>query len=128
MSPEGYPALWVGKIAIVSLPAEVDTTNATQVRRDLAAVLARGATLLVVDMTATTFCDSAGVTALVHAYKQASARGAGIRLAVCTPAVQRVLNLTGVGELITMHANVSACLADQQANPQEPPVPSTPDG
>src|SRR5216683_6975022 len=96
VSGEHYAVLWVGLVAVVSLPAEIDISNADQVRDDLLSILNRDAALLVVDMSATTFCDSAGLNALVRAFKRATASGAGMRLAVSEAAVRRILAITGV--------------------------------
>ena len=94
------------------LPAEVDISNADRIRQDLAAVLAQGASLVIVDMSTTTFCDSAGVTALVRAVRQANASGAGLRVATSAPAVTRVLAITGVDRLIEVYPSVAAAMAD----------------
>jgi anti-sigma B factor antagonist len=96
----------------MTLPAEVDISNAGQVREDLAAVVAQDASLVIVDMSATTFCDSAGVTALVRAARKASASGAGLRVATSAPAVVRVLAITGVDRLIEIYPSVAAAMAD----------------
>jgi anti-anti-sigma factor len=103
--------VWVGRIAVVALPAEVDISNAGEVSRDLDAVVAQHAALVIADMTATTFCDSAGVTALVRAVRQANASGTGLRVAAAAPAVTRVLAITGVDRLIEIHPSVAAALA-----------------
>jgi hypothetical protein len=55
MSGEHYPVLWIGRTAVVSLPAEIDITNADQVREDLLSVLNQGAILLIADLSRTTF-------------------------------------------------------------------------
>src|SRR5437870_139998 len=93
------------------LPAEVDVSNADQIRQDLAAVVTQDASLVIVDMSTTTFCDSAGVTALVRAVRQANASGAGLRLATSAPAVTRVLAVTGVDRLIEIFPSVAAAMA-----------------
>ena len=72
MSQERYPVLWIGQVAVVTLPAEIDVTNADMVREELLAVLNQGATLLIADLSKTSFCDSAGVSALVRAFRRAS--------------------------------------------------------
>ncbi len=110
MSGDGR-VVWVGRIAVVPLPAEVDASNAEQVRLDLAAVLAQDASLVIADMTETTFCDSAGVTALVLTMRQATAAGAGLRVATAAQAVTRLLTITGVDRLIEIYPSVAAALA-----------------
>jgi anti-sigma B factor antagonist len=104
--------VWVGRVAIMTLPAEVDISNAELVRQDLLSVVAQGAAQVIADMTATTFCDSAGVMVLVRVVRQATARGSRLRLAASAPAVTRVLALTGVDKLIEVYPSVAAALAD----------------
>jgi anti-sigma B factor antagonist len=111
VSGEYSPVLWVGRVAVVSLPAEIDLVNADQVREDLLSLLNRSPATLIVDMGSTTFCDSAGVNALVRAYKRARASGAGMRLVVTAPNVQRVLAITGMDSLVDIYLSVAAALA-----------------
>jgi anti-sigma B factor antagonist len=104
--------VWVGRVAVLTLPTEVDISNAGQAGEDLAAVVAQHASLVIVDMSATTFCDSAGVTTLVKAARNANASGAGLRVAASAPAVTRVLAITGVDRLIGIYPSVAAAMAD----------------
>jgi len=109
---------------VVTLPAEIDVVNGDEVREDLLTVLNRGPAALIVDMTGTTFCDSAGVNTLVRAYKRAEACGARMRLVVSAPTVRRVLAITGVDRLIGTCPSVAAALAaGNQPAPGEPSLP-----
>jgi anti-sigma B factor antagonist len=108
---EELPMRWHGRIAVVRLPAEIDLTVADDVREGLLSVLNQGAAALVADMTATTFCDSAGVAALTRAARRAAGSGAILRLAIVAPPVLRVLSLLGVDRLIDIYPNVDAALA-----------------
>jgi len=74
-------------------------------------VLNAGALGLVVDMTLTTFCDSAGISAITRAVRRATANEATVRLAVTSPAVLRVLDLVGIDRLIDIYPDASAALA-----------------
>ena len=74
--------------------------------------VAQGAWMVIADMTATTFCDSAGVTALVGAVRKANSSGAGLRVAASAPTVIRVLGITGVDQLIEIYPSVAAAMAD----------------
>ena len=107
--------IWVGRVAVVTLPAEIDVSSADQVRADLFAVVAQDASLVIADMSATTFCDSAGVTALVRAARKANASCTGLRLATSAAAVTRVLAITGVDRLIEIYPSVAAAMADPGA-------------
>jgi anti-sigma B factor antagonist len=113
MSREHYPVLWTGQTAVVSLPAEVDILSADQIREDLLSLLNQGAVLLIADLGKTTFCDSAGVGALVRTFRRAEASQSEMRLVVSTRAVRRILSLTGVDRLLNIYPSVSASLADR---------------
>jgi anti-sigma B factor antagonist len=111
MSGERFPVRWSGQTVVVRLPAEIDLTVADELRESLLAVLNQGALALIVDMTATTFCDSAGITALVRAVRRAAALGATLRLAVSAPTVLRVFTLVGIDRLIDIYPDVAAARA-----------------
>jgi len=118
---------WLGQVAVATLPAEIDVVNGDQVREDLLTVLNRGPVTLIVDMTGTTFCDSAGVNALVRAHKRADACGARMRLVVSAPTVRRVLAVTGVDRLIGTCPSVAAALdAVNPLTQGEPTHPGNP--
>jgi len=112
VSQERYPVLWIGQVAVVTLPAEIDVTNADMVREELLSVLNQGTALLIADLSKTSFCDSAGVGALVRTFRRAAASAGTMRLVVSTSAVQRVLSITGVDRLIDTFPSVAASLAD----------------
>jgi anti-sigma B factor antagonist len=107
---ERYPVLWVGQTAVISAPVEVDVTNADDVVNCLLSAIGNGARLLVVDMTATAFCDCAGVYAIVGCWKRAAADGVPLRLAAPAPAVTYVLAITGASRLIDTRPTVATAL------------------
>jgi anti-sigma B factor antagonist len=111
VSGERFLVQWSAKTAVVRLPAEIDLTVADELREALLAVLNQGALALIVDMTATTFCDSAGITALARAVRRAAAAGATLRLAASAPTVLRVFNLVGIDQLIDIYPDVAAARA-----------------
>jgi anti-sigma B factor antagonist len=112
---ERFPVLWLDRAAVISLPVEIDITNAGQVREDLLSVLNREPVTLIVDMGGTTFCDSAGVNALVRAHRRATASEAEIRLVVTAPGVLRVLAITGVDHLLKVYPSVAVALETARA-------------
>jgi anti-sigma B factor antagonist len=114
-SLENFPVRLTGPCAVVSLPGEIDIGNAGQITDTLLAVLNRGVTTLVADMTATTFCACAGASALARAHQRAAANQAQLRVAATAPAVRRILVLTGVDRLVPMFDSVAAALAAERA-------------
>src|ERR1700733_12081415 len=73
VSDKLFPVSWAGRMAVVTAAGEIDLTNAEGPRDVLLSALNAGARGLVVDMTSTTFLDSAGVAALVRASRRAAA-------------------------------------------------------
>jgi anti-sigma B factor antagonist len=106
-----FPVTWSGRSATVVVPAELDLTISDGLREALLGALNAGALGLVVDMTTTTFCDSAGISAITRAMRRAAANEATMRLAVTAPAVLRVLDLVGIDRLIDIYPDVEAALA-----------------
>jgi anti-sigma B factor antagonist len=102
--------LWGDRVAVVTLPSEIDVTNADAVGGELISVIDQGAEVMVGDMGTTLFCDSAGLSALVRAFRRATSSGAKMRLVTGGPAVARVLSLTGVDQLIEVYPSVGAAL------------------
>jgi anti-anti-sigma factor len=109
MPPEACKVRWVGPHAVVAMPAEIDAANAEKIRQGLLPAVSLGATVVVIDMSGTTFCDSAGVKAIIAAYRQAAAKGTELRL-VAT-AVLRILTVVGVHQLIPIYPTLEAALA-----------------
>lgn len=114
MPAETYPVRWAGRLAVVSMPAEIDLTNAPQILQRLASVLDREPVTVIVDMTSTAFCDSAGVSTLLRANKLAAGREAELRLAAPGRAVRRVFAITGLDQIISVYPSLQAALAAGQ--------------
>jgi anti-sigma B factor antagonist len=98
---------------VVTLPAEIDVTNDRQVQDTLTRALEHGAAVLVADAATTTFCDCAGVSALVLAHQRAAAAGAQLRVAAASPAMRRILKLTGADQVLDTYPTLAAAQADR---------------
>jgi anti-sigma B factor antagonist len=64
-----------------------------------------------VDMSRTRFCDSAGLHALVDAHKWAMADSGQALLVAPGPAVLRILEITGVDQVLPHFSGVAEALA-----------------
>jgi anti-anti-sigma factor len=120
-----YPVLWIDRAAVVSAPAEIDAHNADDVLVCLLSVIREGPATLIVDMTATASCDSAGVGSLVQAFQRAGASGIEMRLAVTGPSVRRMLEITAVDQLIGTYPSVPASLIGGMGPPEAQPSSKT---
>jgi anti-sigma B factor antagonist len=116
MSAIDYRFQMARGVPVVTAPSEIDMTTAGQLRAILLEWHTRGHTTMVVDMTATQFCDSAGLRELVWAHKRAVAEGGGLRL-VLPPdgAVPRVFTFTGLDRLIPHFTAPEQALAQPPA-------------
>ena len=96
---------------VVVLPAEIDITNSDEVHQQLTAALSPGVDTVIADLTATSFCDSSGVHAIMHAHERAAAREVGLRLAVSPGgSVRRMLQLTGADHIMPVFASVQEAI------------------
>jgi anti-sigma B factor antagonist len=99
-------------VPVVATPAEIDITTASLLRAALLHATRGRHSVVVVDLTGTLFCDSAGLHTLLAAHKRAQAEGGELRVVVpADGAVSRVLALTGVDRLIPRFASLEAALA-----------------
>jgi anti-anti-sigma factor len=109
---ERWPVRWAGKTVVVEIPAEIDVTNAGRIRALLMSLVEEsGAKVVVVDMAGTTFCDSAGVTALATAYRKAAAQGADLKVVAAMPPVLRIFELTGLDQVLGVFSDMAAALS-----------------
>jgi anti-anti-sigma factor len=97
---------------IVTLPDEIDVTNAPGVGEELLKALGTGAPVVIADMTTTVFCDSRGLRHLLLARDRAETTGAEVRLVIQAEAVLRILHTTGVDQLFRIYPSVQSALAD----------------
>ncbi len=114
MSKDTYPVQCTGGQAVVKLPRHVNAADAGQIREELLALINRGPTVLIVDMTATASCDHAGAQALMRAYQRAVANGTQLRLVIPAEVVRHTLSGTGLGRLVSVYASQEAAAAGGQ--------------
>lgn len=86
--------------ARVTLRGELDLDRASALAEELSALTSRGATAVDIDASGLNFIDSSGLRALLSAREQLESAGAGLRLTAVSPAVERVLEMTGTRTLL----------------------------
>ncbi len=111
MTDEGFEVTWSGCHAIVTTPAEIDLINATGLGDQLSAAASGSPEVITIDLSATTFCDSAGIRALVRAHERAAASGTELRIALGDSPVRRILQLTGVDQVLPVYHDVRHSLS-----------------
>ena len=117
MPDAGFSVEVISGIPVVATPEDVDITNAGGLRVALQQSAALGPGTLVVDMTRTLFCDTAGLHALVGAHKRAQARGGRLLLVLPGATVLRIFSITGLDGVIPNFPSLEEALAAEAAGP-----------
>ena len=118
-SPSGV----ISAVPVVTALEEIDITTAYRLRAALATAV-RGHTTVVVDMTGTHACDTAGLHVLVRAHRRALAQGGELRLVLPSPDVRRLFAITGLDRVIRHFASLDEALAETRADANQLPLPS----
>jgi anti-anti-sigma factor len=102
----GTDAAW-----IVVADGEVDLGTVALLEHGVADGMRRaakdGGVAAVVDLTGVTFMDSMGLRVLIVA----SLRSTALRFVVATPELTRLLQISGLDEVLTIHPSLDAALA-----------------
>jgi len=110
----------INGVTMVSASPEIDVTTAEQLR--VALLETDRHAPVVVDMTRTRSCDSAGLNVLAEAHQRALAGGGVLRLVIPVDgAVARLLLLTGLDCFIPSFGSLEGALAS--GRPRRPPGP-----
>jgi anti-sigma B factor antagonist len=118
-SPSGV----ISAVPVVTAPEEIDITTAYRLRADLAAAAREHATVIV-DMTRTQTCDTAGLHVLVRAHRRALAQGGELLLVMPSRDVRRLFAITGLDRVVRHFASLDEALAQTPADANHLPVPS----
>lgn len=102
---------------IVSLPPEIDVSNADAVLEELRAAVRPGAAVVMADMTGTAFCDSSGVRALLLAQDAAAQHHAELRVVVPGGMVLRILQVMGMDKILRIYPSRLAALSGTPSPP-----------
>lgn len=110
MQAQPLPVQWHGKLAVVTPPEEIDMSNGIAVQEGLRSALSQRPAALVVDMTPTIFCHSAGVRAVMLTHREAADAGCEVRLVISSPGVMRVFSIIGADQLAEVHSGLASAL------------------
>ena len=97
-------------VPVVTVPEEIDITNAEGLRSALLEAASNGHGPLVVDMTRTRFCDSSALRTMIAAHKRAQAEDREVRLVITAAPVLRVFALTGMDRVIPNFTTLAEAL------------------
>jgi anti-anti-sigma factor len=72
-----------------------------------------GDTVVILDLSGVTLCDSTGLSALIRLHRRAGAAGGQLRLAGVQPQVRRVLEITDLTRLLAIYDTVTDARAEK---------------
>jgi anti-sigma B factor antagonist len=109
-----------GRVAVITVTGEIDLRTAQTVRAGLLDVADAGFRRIVVDFQSVRFCDATGLGALVAAHNRLRAEGGELRLAGVRAAQRRILRITGLDRLFTLHESVEDAVGEGRAPTTSP--------
>ena len=95
---------------IVLLSGEVDIYTAPRFRECMLELIDAGVDRLIIDLSGVTFIDSTALGVLIGGVRRVHSAGGSMALVVTTRAVSRVLSITGLDRVFTIHATRAAAL------------------
>jgi anti-anti-sigma factor len=102
-----------GEVPIAALEGEIDMANAEDLRDSMLAAVTNRAPGLVMDLTSTTYLDSAGIHVVFELARRLHARQQQLRVVVPAGAtIRRVLTLTNVSAVAPMHERRDDAVAE----------------
>jgi anti-sigma B factor antagonist len=100
-----------GDVAVAEIDGEIDASNTALVGDRLRALLGNHSTALVVDLSPTTYLDSAGINMLFELAAELDQRQQRLHLVVPeASALTRAIAITGLDEAVATHASRAAAL------------------
>ena len=103
---------WHGDVPIARIEGEVDAANVAEVAARLRRLMTNRAMRLIVDLTATTYLDSAGINLLFELNGELDARQQRLHVVVPPSApITRALEITGFDAAVATHPTREAALA-----------------
>ncbi len=103
---------------VLKVRGEVDASGARDLESQLLDALAKANERLVVDLTETTFFDSAGIRALIVLHQRAGPRSDSVRLVMPErETVRRALDLVAIDRIFVESDSVAAALGDPVPQP-----------
>jgi anti-sigma B factor antagonist len=88
------------RVVVLALDGELDMASAPRLSEQIDSLVASGYRHVLLDLAELSFCDSAGLNAFVQGDRACTARGGWLRLTGVTGHVARVVELSGLDEVL----------------------------
>jgi len=107
------------ELAVVSVSGELDLYTAPRVRTGIHEAGAAGADRVIVDLSETSFIDSAALGVLVQETKRLEGRGQSLVLVTSDPRTMRVVELSGLNRVLRTYATLQDAIYGLVSEPDE---------
>ena len=102
---------WHGEVPVARLEGEVDASNVDEIAERLRSLLTNRSFAMVIDLSGTTYLDSAGINLLFALGEEMRARQQRLALVVREGSpIVRMMTLTGLDRAVAVHASVPDAL------------------
>lgn len=91
-----------GQTVVVAVSGELDLASGPALEEELRGISGDGTQLVVVDLRSLDFMDSTGLSILLQAHQRLASEGCEMSLVKGSAQVQRLLDLTGVTDRLTL--------------------------
>lgn len=105
---------WRGRIAVLSVRDAVDMLTAPQLSEAICAALAKAPDAVIVDLTDVDFLASVGMSVLVEAQEQASAKSVQFGVVADGAATSRPIKLLGIDTVLALYPTLDEALGDSR--------------
>jgi anti-sigma B factor antagonist len=108
-----------GETQVVRARGELDLYAAPEFKRHLADAIEGGKTRIVVDLTDAEFMDSTALGVLLGTLKRLRVRGGTLALASEEATILRILEVTGMDQVLDLHPTANEALAAVASDGQD---------
>ncbi|WP_327714927.1 STAS domain-containing protein [Streptomyces sp. NBC_00490] len=98
-------------VALITVQGYLDVDTATEFQHHLANQLHHGRRHFLLDLSQVPFMDSSGMNIILRVYQEARDLPGSVHIISPTPAVRRILDLTGVSITVPVSGSVEEALA-----------------
>ncbi len=102
---------------VLSVSGEIDVATAPQLREELLKAVHEGRGTVVLDLLGVTFLDSTGLGVIVGGLKRARSNDGDLVLVVDNRSILKVLEITGLTRVFSVHATVDDALTAEAGTP-----------
>jgi anti-sigma B factor antagonist len=98
-------------VAVLALTGEIDLYTCPEFKQELLRVIADGATLIVVDLTKTTFIDSTALGVIIRGVERLKQRDGRLVVVCADPNIVKIFEVTGLNRIFSVYGSRDEALA-----------------